>query len=222
MINKLRSAYREISQDYLAKKTKPWNAVSTYLEIISWDHQGIIIDIGAGNGRNLNLFPGSLYIGIDLSIHLLQGFVGPEQSQKIAGALPALPFRKNCADGILAIAVLHHLNSETLRKEAIKSIYSISNRSCGILISVWRKWRRDLRNIIIAAIRNNEEIDNLVNINRPWHDSKGNILGYRYYHYFTRREVLELISINNFKIIDSRFHGGKHNDSNIFIYLNSL
>ncbi len=219
MIKELIDNYQQIAEDYLLKKRLPWVDFEKYLTQIKWHPNGILIDVGTGNGRNLNLISkASLLVGIDISYKLLQGFIGPVQTQRIRGSLPNLPIRTNCTDNILVIAVIHHLNSENLRLKAMLNIYNISLINSRIIFSVWRKWRNELRNELIAAIRKKERIQPLIDVNRPWHDSNGNILGTRFYHYFTRKELIYLLNKSNFKIINLEILGGRNNDANFFVF----
>lgn len=219
MTKELRETYQKIASDYHSKKSKPWIDFKIYLSRINLKYKGILFDIGSGNGRNMQLIDASLFVGLDLSFNLLREYIGPEQTQRVAGALPRIPFRKSCADRILAIAILHHLNSDQLRKISLQALHFISSINCMLIISVWRKWRQENYRKLIETIRAKKSIQPLINVHRPWHDSHGNVLGLRFYHYFTRKELNSLVKSTNFHIVDCEITGGRHNDANFFVLL---
>ncbi|MHA2090889.1 MAG: class I SAM-dependent methyltransferase [Candidatus Kariarchaeaceae archaeon] len=221
MTRGLRDTYQQIARDYLSKKTRPWEACSQFLSQINWNPRGTVVDIGTGNGRNLSSSTASLHIGIDLSVNLLYGFIGPSQTQRIAGVIPQLPLRRNVADSALAIAVLHHLPTRAERINALRSIQMICQSNASVVLSVWRKWRTGKKEVIFERIKKNVPIDDLVDEMRPWRDSEGNVLGYRYYHHFTRKELLESIAQTNLILLNCIITGGKHEDANFFVYLST-
>ncbi len=219
MSDKLRNAYAKISEDYNRKKVNAWKDFVNYFKSRfnnNWANKFRIIDIGGGNGRNLQIIQTENRILFDLSIDLL--YTADNNYERVAGALPKLPFRRKAADGVLAIAVIHHLDSEQKRSEAINQIIRVATDD--IIISVWRKWRTGVREQIIEAIKNNQDTWDLFNVHLPWHSSDGKIITTRFYHYYTTKELREqILSTNKADIENITIAGGKYNDGNIFMHI---
>ncbi|MCY3413799.1 MAG: methyltransferase domain-containing protein [Candidatus Heimdallarchaeota archaeon] len=212
----LRDAYSDISDDYLRKKSKIWEVFLKFYHDYPLINNGIVLDVGAANGRNLLAVDCKFSIALDLSIDLLRGFIGPPETARIGGVLPNLPFRNKSIDGILSIAVIHHLINHQLRSEAISDM----NRVCStgeMIISVWRLWRRGVREKIYEKIREGKSIDALIDEQRPWKSGSGEVLATRFYHYFTFKELSELMQKEGLIIKNYAFTGGKYNDANIFV-----
>lgn len=216
MSSNLRDAYNEISLDYLKRKSQIWHDFTSFFDKLNWERSDIVIDVGAGNGRNLSGVSSNHHVALDLSMALLQGFNGPKYTSRVVGALPSLPFRKKVAEKILLIAVIHHLVSEELRVISLKETNRISLEG-EIVISVWRKWRRGVRERIIDAIKSNEDPEPYFNVQRPWKDSKGNVIATRFYHYFTMKELRRILHKSGLDMIRYAYLGGRFKDANIFV-----
>ncbi|MCK5409211.1 MAG: hypothetical protein KAJ30_03015, partial [Candidatus Heimdallarchaeota archaeon] len=74
-------AYKKISSKYARVKRKPWKDFQTYMnkisKLYSLPSSGILVDIGAGNSRNLLHFNSSSmqFIATDISFELLKASV---------------------------------------------------------------------------------------------------------------------------------------------------
>ncbi|MHA2501729.1 MAG: hypothetical protein ACXAE3_02475 [Candidatus Kariarchaeaceae archaeon] len=218
MSKKLRDSYAKISHDYHAKKSRVWSDFVTFRSSLGWQGQDTILGLGEGNGRNLVDIQATLVVNLDLSIDLLHNFVGPDTAQKIAGALPKTPFRKDSAQGILSLAVIHHFENSSDVIASLNEMKRISNRA-NIILSVWRRWRRKHREKLFAAIRSGVDTDPLINHLRPWYTSEGELLGRRFYHYYTYRELHDQAKAAGLRIQTHKYLGGKFNDANIFALL---
>ena len=88
-----------------------------------------------------------------------------------------------------------------------------------IILSVWRKWRLEVRDRIIPKIRLKLDHWDVYNVELPWKDSKGNITATRFYHYFTFQELTGILKTANLHIIKFQRSGGKHKDANFFCFV---
>ena len=219
MAHELKDSYGVLSQDYLRKKSKPWIDFVKFIDEIKWKRKEIVIDIGAGNARNLEMVDANHKIAFDLSYELLEGIEDQNITEKVAGSLPTLPFRRGVTDSILMIAVLHHLYTHNLRLETMKSVSETLSPDGEIIFSVWRKWRSGVKKHIIEAIKANHDPTDLFNVQLPWHDSDGNVIATRYYHYFTFKELIEIMEYSKIEIIQRRIMGGRRGDANFFLHL---
>jgi len=217
MSKELREAYNQIAESYLSKKQPPWQDFLRFLGMLEWEQQSTVIDIGAGNGRNLLGISADLHIAFDLSPELLRGYVGPAGGQRIAGALPKLPFRDQSSDRIICIAVIHHIRE---RQEIIKSLMDIrrtGTQTCKYIFSVWRRWRRGLREKLVQAIKEGKDTDQLINHDRPWYNSQREIQATRFYHYYTYQELYQQLTEVELYPKTVKYLGGRHDDGNIFV-----
>lgn len=219
MSSDLRKAYGLISIDYLRKKNRPWKDLIDFIgdDVIKDE---IIIDIGGANGRNLTLVEGIHLVNLDLSFDLLQGFVGPKDCNLIQGEVMNLPLRRNCVDTILIIAVLHHLKTEENRQKGSLELSRVFSNG-KIILSVWRKWRQEVRDRIIPKIKLKLDHWDEYNVELPWKDSQGNITAKRFYHYFTFQELTGILRSANLQINKFERSGGRHKDANFFCFSSS-
>lgn len=219
MAHELKDSYGILSQDYLRKKSKPWIDFIKFIEEIKWSSKDIVIDIGAGNARNLEMVDANHKIAFDLSYELLDGIDRQDITEKVAGSLPTLPFRRCVTDSILMIAVLHHLSTHKLRLKTMKSVSGLLCKDGEIIFSVWRKWRSGVKEQIFEAIRNKLEFSDLFNVQLPWHDSDGRVMATRFYHYFTFKELIEIMEYSKISITQRTIMGGRYGDANFFLHL---
>lgn len=215
MVHDLRDSYDQISTDYLQKKAFPWIDFKTFYQTINWTKVRTVIDIGGGNGRNLISLKADYHILMDLSIELLQGYCGPDQGDRVAGALPQLPFRSNSASHSLCLAVIHHFREREEAIRALTDIHRITQQRS--ILSVWRRWRKGYREKIFNTMKKGQPTGPLINHNRPWKNSKGGIMTTRFYHYYTFKELYWELKHAGFHILTYNFLGGRHGDANIFV-----
>lgn len=218
-IKTLQDAYSMINQSYQQKKADAWWEL---LEEIPWlkeSHQGTILDIGGGNGRNLRYLSSTLVVCMDLSLVLLNSYQGHEENQRVAGAFPNLPFRERSAEKILAIAVIHHLPNKFLREQSFYELDRILISEGLAIATVWRKWRDSLKPKLVQRIRDQKPIDDLVDHHRPWKSNRGEVIGTRFYHYFTWKEIIESIKNTSFQSVEKKMMGGKSKRDNFLVEL---
>jgi len=220
MSDKLRSSYDIIADDYLAKKQNIWKDFTEFMTGIPDRDWYTILDVGAGNGRNLNGLDAGLYLAVDLSFQLLLGYVGPPQGQKIAAALPHIPLRKGAADLVISIAVIHHLTTEHQVVQALEEMRRVNLGE--YIFSVWRRWRRNYREKLFTAIREGRTIDPLINHHRPWYTSDRQVVTTRFYHYYTFKELKQQLNQAGLTIKKVEYLGGRHDDANIFVLVENI
>lgn len=175
-----------------------------------------MLDIGTGNGRNIQSCRRTLIVGLDLSFDLLENFI-EVAAQKVAGSFPNLPFRKNSGEEILSVAVIHHLPSMELRKLAVAELFRVTAEGGELTATVWRKWRPSYRQKLFTAIRRGENTDPLVNHHRPWKTATGEVIAHRFYHYYTRRELYTQAVHAGYTSIHIEKMGGKSGEENFIV-----
>ena len=129
-------------------KTTIQSEVEKFLEY----KKGKILDLGCGSGRNFPAFSKDTEIyGIDFSQTMLDhAKVNQKRSKQDItlkkAASDKLPFKKNFFDAAICIALLHCIPSEQKRKKTLKEIYRTLKPNSEVLISVWSKSQKRLKN----------------------------------------------------------------------------
>jgi len=95
----------------------------------------MVLDLGCGNGKYLNVNPELIMIGSDRSNNLL------ELCKSVGNLFTAdslnLPIRSNSFDNVISIAVIHHFSSYEFRIRAVQEITRVLKSKGRVLIYVW-------------------------------------------------------------------------------------
>jgi len=241
--------YNDIAKDYHLKRKAPWKPLENFLIHLSqknFTFKGFCIDLGCANGRNFKLFKkrNNKLIGIDHSLEFLKITLktlkefnqyskrDSDNIQLILGDLNYIPIRLNSIQTIFSIATIHHIKGKTKREKAIFQIFSLLSETGYFLPTVWRKWQKKFRKYFIfdgfKRFLNPfyKKHQKLVGLNEfgdkyiPWTLSKENIIYNRFYHFFSKREIKNLLK--PFKIQEFWITGGPDNKDNFFILCKKL
>ena len=230
---KLIEAYRKISPKYARVKRKPWKDFQMYMnkisKLYSLPSSGILVDIGAGNSRNLIHFDSSSlqFIATDISLELLQASVDIQTGNHftINNDMKTLSLRSNFADLVLSIATIHHLRVKEETVSCLQLLSTLLKEDGCLILSCWRRWKPDTRKKLIGDLIT-YPIMKLKNkcwrhgdIYLPWRDENKKIIARRFYHLFTKRELISVIEKTDLNIIDLSICGGKGGKDNFFVLL---
>lgn len=192
------NVYDAIANDFDRTRKNPvWPSVQTFLlnnisNTAIIDNGAIIdiLEIGFGNGKNLEFLKKSQFSKCTLRIHgcdTCKSFV-----DMVSGKLPdanlvigdqrKLPFPDNSMNVVMSIAVLHHLDSKNDRIETIQEMWRVLKQGGKMMIQVWAMEQPK------NAKRKFEKQDSLV----TWKSKQSNQTFLRYYHLFVEHE-LELL-----------------------------
>jgi len=178
-----------------------------------------ILDLGCGNGRLFEFLKDKNidYIGVDFSEKLIsiakKRF--PKAKFEVADAFN-LPFSKDTFDKVYSIAVLHHIPSEDFRIIFLEEIRRVLKPGELLILTVWRFHQLKeiylLLKYTVLKLIGKSKLD-WKDIFEPW-GKKVN----RYYHYFSKRELIKLIKKVKFKVIKTGIIKNKRgNRQNIYI-----
>lgn len=97
----------------------------------------VVLDVGCGNGKNMNYFKDKCaMVGIDKSENLTS--ICQSRGLNVACAdVSNIPYEDNSFDYIICIAVIHHLDSEEKRIEAVNEMLRVLKPGGHALITVW-------------------------------------------------------------------------------------
>lgn len=206
VLNKVKTDYRLIAEEFSKTRQKPWPEFSEFLENLKLKKNAgkiTLLDVGCGNGRLYKFLKteNTDYIGIDNNRAFLkiakQKY--PKTKFKYADAI-RLPFPSKSFDSVWCIAVLHHLPIKTLRLKACKEIARVLKPKGKLMIIVWNLWQKKYRKFI-----NKKTHDALI----PWNNKLK-----RYYYAFKPAELKSLLEKAGFSLVKSI--KSQHNFAHIY------
>jgi ubiquinone/menaquinone biosynthesis C-methylase UbiE len=137
----LRDVYDTIANSWTNLRVRPDGFVEDFAEKIT---EGPLLDLATGNGRNLIPFLEKKIecVGIDFSKSMIREAKKFLERKKlktnlVIADITKLPFKENTFKTILAVAIIHHLETREKRLKALQEIKRVSDNS-KVLISVWK------------------------------------------------------------------------------------
>ena len=237
--------FDRIANDFHLKRRKPWRPIEYYVKHLNrsgYRFSGYTIDLGCANGRHFKLFKNrqNKLIGIDFSLEFLkiakahlrdiEEFSIQESNniQLLRADLKNLPIRENVISNIFSIATIHHVKDKDERERAIRDLYTRLKDKGFLIITVWRKWQKrymgyflnDLTKRVLKPYhKKQQEEKGLIEFGDkyvPWTLSQEGKTYYRFYHFFSKREIKKILQ--NFTIKEFLIMGGPSNKDNFFIF----
>ncbi|MCX8183647.1 MAG: class I SAM-dependent methyltransferase, partial [Crenarchaeota archaeon] len=135
----VRRLYDTIFEEFDRTRVKP----DTFLEILVdrgfYREDGLILDNGCGNCRNLKVFKGGTIVAGDFSRSMLKqcvkNFSGREVHY-VQYELTHLPFRNRVFHSIICISAIHHLREKDAEK-ALREMERVLSDRGWMLASSW-------------------------------------------------------------------------------------
>ena len=201
LLNKTKSDYNLISEDFSRTRGKVWEEISFLFKDTKPKEK--VLDLGCGNGRFYELLKNTDYTGVDNSEKLIKIAKGkyPEANFKTEDAL-SLSFPDNHFDKVYSIAVLHRIPSKKLRLQFLKEAKRVLKKNGDLILTVWklpfkqynRKNLSLLLRYTILKLIGKSKLD-FKDVLEPWGNKT-----FKYYHWFSKRELAKLIKKSGFKI----------------------
>lgn len=176
----METVFDDIADHFDATRSRPWSHVVDF--IVNHPGSGTALDLGSGNGRHIPYLVNAGYtpVALDLSRNLL--FISTRHTDLlIQGHGAYIPIKSESVSMLLAIAVLHHLNSREERIAMLTEIVRVLKPGRWAVISVWAP--PDKVGTGEAYV--------------PWHYRDGGVFN-RYYYFYSQEELesdLETVSI---------------------------
>ncbi len=210
LIEKTKEAYNKIAEDFYRTRQHNWPEFEYFKNFFREGQK--VLDFGCGNGRFYFLIKDKNidYYGLDLSENLLS-FAKKNVKEGHFVLLPPdlkIPFEDDFFDIIVCLATFHHIPSKFLREQLLQEFFRVLKPGGLLILSVWDFYHGKNRKYLIKGIfeflknrifRLKPSLD-FKDTFVPWKNEKGEVLVYRYFHCFTKRELFKLFKKNKFKI----------------------
>ncbi|XP_006134278.2 putative tRNA methyltransferase 9B isoform X1 [Pelodiscus sinensis] len=128
------SVYEKIAPHFHDARYKAWPKVQQFLS--DQEPGSLIADIGCGNGKYLHINSQTYKLGCDYCFPLVESARNVGHEVMVCHSL-YLPYRNECFDTVLSIAVIHHFSTKERRVRAIKEMARILRVRGQIMIYVW-------------------------------------------------------------------------------------
>lgn len=209
ILNLVQTGYDKIASDFdLTRKKEVWPKARELGDKV--EEGSKVLDLACGNGRLLEVLKNKeiTYLGIDNSIKLIEIAKENYPAYKfIVGDMLNLDHvlkPDNKFNYIFCLAALQHIPSHKLRKQVLTELKKYLTKEGQLIISNWNMWSGKHRKQLI--INNIKKIFGLSDLDFndilfSWKNSKGEKTGNRYYHAFTKRELIKLAKEAGFKNI---------------------
>lgn len=221
-MQKIKSDYNSISEDFSSKRQKIWEEFVFLFEDLKEGEK--VLDLGCGNGRWFEIFKDKKvdYTGVDFSEKLIEIAKRrfPEGKFLVADALN-LPFSENFFDKVYSLSVLHHIPSKELRLQFFKEIKRVLKPRGKAIITVWKIHQLRERLLLLR-----ETILKLIGKSKldfkdffvPWGQKI-----VRYYHCFSENELTKLAEKVSLKVVKrGEIKNQRKNRQNLYLICEKL
>jgi len=185
--------YGKIAPYFNERRVFTWSWIANFIKSI--EQNSTILDIGCGNGRNMQN-PDYNFIGLDLC-HEFVDICNKRGMTCMYGDMCNMPIESNSMDAIISIASFHHLSNKERRISALNEMKRVLKPDGKILLSVWsieqpKKTRRTFT----------KYGDTIVSWNQYGKDYD------RFYYIFRLDEIRNLFKETNIEIVDYQWDCG--------------
>lgn len=204
--------FDDIAEDFNRTRKKVWKSIEDAAPF----HGNIILDLGAGSGRNSKYMVNKgakQVVAVDVSINMLNKLLSNlnEKEREAIDVIRCdalcLPFKSLIFDKVVFIATVHHIPTKETRKKSLEEVYRVLKKDGLLLITAWARFQirflRKIPTMIKMYLKGYEFGDIFV----PWKNKM------RFYHLFTLKELKSLVRSAGFVI--EKAYGEKVN-SKIF------
>jgi len=130
--NNVYKVYEEIACHFNVTRINKWDWIDKFLD--NYENK-FVLDLGCGNGRNM-YYNNIKFLGID-NCDKFVAICKDKGLNVMLSNITDIKLDSNIADGIICIAVFHHLSTEEHRIEALKEMKRLLKPGGKILLSVW-------------------------------------------------------------------------------------
>jgi len=195
--NNVIKTYDNISTTFDGTRYKAWPMTIEFVNKIP--KGSICLEVGCGNGKNM--FRNDIdMIGIDTSNELLK--IAKNKGKTVSyGDGCSIDFKDDTFDSVFSIAVLHHVSSSARRMLFVSEMLRICKVNGSIMIQVWATTEpKYKKSKLLTNDTNTNNKDKYADHDRlvSFLSKTDNKSYERYYHFFEKEELSELIdNVNN-------------------------
>lgn len=207
-LKELQQTYNEIAAEFDITRYKPWPQTVDFINELP--RNGMILDLGCGNGRNIKYLAsvddGFKILGLDFSVRMLRiakenirqlGF--DENVELILSDVIQMPLKSSILNGAIYVAALHHLPTEQMRFDSLLELQRCLKSGCKAFISVWDFEQERFKNELAEQLAQPPKDGEFGDVYVPWTGKRG-AKHLRYYHLFYKNELEELIGRTGLEI----------------------
>ena len=222
-----RRFYSDFSHQFSATRGRIQPGVRRILDSLNGDET--ILDLGCGNGELARTLAREghhgAYLGLDFSLPLLadaesvpDGFSAEFREVDLV-KLSAISHQLSVTDGwplVTAFAILHHIPSQDLRLDILKTIHGLLAPGGRFIHSNWQFLNSPRLRHRVQEWSEADLTESDVDENDYLLDWRSGGKGLRYVHHFSEAELSDLAESSGFQIIESFYSDGK--EGNLAIY----
>lgn len=213
IITKNHKSYNTIASDFDATRLSYWPEFALLGKYVK--EGGRMLDIGCGNGRLLKYLSYELritnyeYIGIDQSEELIKiaremrnaerGMPSCIMADFLVADVFNMPFGDSEFDVVAGIAFLHHIPGEESRSKVLREMYRVLRPGGILFFTNWNLWQWKLIKKYKFRLRDFIFSHNGLDAGDFWIPFQGRP---RYYHHFTKLELIKLCKKAGLKSLD--------------------
>jgi len=127
--------YRAIADHFSNTRFNQWQWITDFINETA-KPGNLVLDIGCGNGRNMEGYDKNQVYGIDTCPEFVE-ICNERGYQVLQANMCHIPFPDNYFDHLLCIASFHHLSTEERRLEALREMHRVLKPGGTMLLSVW-------------------------------------------------------------------------------------
>ena len=183
--------YQKIAQNFSDKRYNQWSWITEFInEANKYPHRKNVLDVGCGNGRNMEGWINASVYGLDKCREFIKMCIQKDKDV-VEADMTAIPFQKDFFDFIISVASFHHLSTEVRRVEALSEMRRVIKPNGKLLLSVWSRKQP-------PKTKQAKTINKYGDIYVEYND-KGNKYD-RYYHIFKLEKLQQLFKATGWKV----------------------
>jgi ubiquinone/menaquinone biosynthesis C-methylase UbiE len=186
----VKNIYNIIASHFDVTRTYYSSIVSLFLDDLS--KYTNLLEIGCGNGKHLKYRQDIYHMGIDFSLGMCQVCHKKGLNITLANSLH-LCFKDNYFDNSLCVAMLPHIVTEQSRIQVLRQICRVTKPLGKILIQVWSTYYINKK---ICKVNKYTKLNQNEDYLIKWTLPNTNTYYERFYHLFTKSEIIKLIKMN--------------------------
>lgn len=227
LIEMNRDFYTRFGASFSATRQRIQPGVRRVLTRLKGDES--ILDLGCGNGELARELAKQghhgPYLGVDFSLPLLQdaetqpeGFTARFMQADLT-QLSAISDQLSASDGwslITAFAVLHHIPSLELRLNLLRVVHQLLKEDGVFVLSNWQFLNSEKLKARIQPWEAAALSGTAVDAGDYLLDWRSGGKGLRYVHHFDKKELDELASTSQFRVVDTFYSDGEGNKLGVY------